>query len=77
MGGGADVFPKELQGAYTSLIDKMMRISYDWQAYAHIITFLNHLGKYPGQPDAELAERWKNEYPRRTTILDALKRAGY
>lgn len=71
------LFSMELRGAYTSLLDKMMCASCDRQACAHTIAHLRHLGKYPGQADAELTERWKNEYPRRTAMLDELKKAGY
>lgn len=71
------LYPRELRDAYTSLIDKMMRSSFDRQAYAHTIAHLKRLCKYPGRPDAELAERWKNEYPRRTAMLNELKKAGY
>ena len=71
------LYPRELRDAYTALIDELMSSSFDRQAYAHTIAHLKRLCKYPGRPDAELAERWKNEYPRRTAMLDELKKAGY
>lgn len=72
-------FPQRCVAIYKAYLHQAMDIASTRKAYCSIIQTLKKLRKYPeGDATAQaVAEQWKQKYPRRTSMLDELRKAGY
>ena len=72
-------FPKRCMDIYTTHLRHTMRRASNRKAYWSVIQTLKKLRKYPdGEAvSQELADNWKQEYPRRSSMLDELRKAGF
>ena len=70
-------FPEQVQDAYIQCLEAQMRLASNRKQYAATIAYLKKLRADSGQSDRELAERWQAAYPRRRSMLDELRKAGY
>lgn len=70
-------FPERVQDAYIRCMEQQMRLANNRKQYAAIIAYLKKLRKAPGRRDTVLAAQWRAAYPRRRSMLDELKKAGY
>lgn len=69
--------PERMRDAYIRCLEIQMRLASDRKQYAAAIAYLKKLRIYPGSKDSELARRWRRAYPRRRSMLDELRKAGY
>ena len=72
-------FPQRCMNVYIRHLEQAMDRVTNRKAYWSVIQTLKKLRKYPdGQSAAqEIAAYWKRKYPRRTSLLDELKKAGF
>ena len=70
-------FPEQVQDAYIQCLEAQMRLASNRKQYAATIAYLKKLRADSDQSDRELAERWRAAYPRRRSMLDELRKAGY
>ena len=72
-------FAKRCMNVYVTHLHQAMRRASNRKAYWSVIQTLKKLRKYPdGKAVAqELADSWKQEYPRRSSMLDELRKAGF
>ena len=72
-------YAPELLQLYLKLYNRQMASAGSRSAYRDLIKGLKHLRTYPGGADAvhALTMRWRQQYPRRTAMLDELNKAGY
>lgn len=69
-------FPERVQAAYYQCLDGQMRLASNRKQYAAAIAYLKKL-RSPEGMDRTLAESWRTAYPRRRSMLEELKKAGY
>jgi hypothetical protein len=71
------VFPERVRDLLLKQVDQQMRYASERKAYATAVRELKHLYGYPDgrARAAELAKTWRNDYPRRTAMLEELKKA--
>lgn len=64
---------------YVDRATMLMRAANNRKSYAEAAGTLAHLAQLPGgKPEAEeLAQTWREKYPRRSALLDELSRAGF
>ena len=74
-----DSFAHRCREVYIAHLTAAMERASNRKAYWSVIQTLKKLRKYPdGDGMAQtLANRWKQRYPRRTSMLDELKKAGF
>ncbi len=72
-------FPLRCAAVYQTYLHQAMDQASNRKAYWSVIQVLKKLKKYPeGNAKAqEVAEQWKLTYPRRTSMLDELRKAGF
>lgn len=72
-------FPKRCVAVYQTYLHRAMDQASNRKAYWSVIHTLKKLKKYPdGKPAAQgIADLWKQKYPRRTSMLDELKKSGF
>lgn len=72
-------FSDRFNGLYTDLLRIRAQACSNRKAYWSLMQDLKHLASYPGGSALalELASEWKNLYPRRSAMLDELKKAGF
>jgi len=72
-------FPKRCVAVYQTYLHRAMDQASNRKAYWSVIHTLKKMKKYPdGKPVAQgIADLWKQKYPRRTSMLDELKKAGF
>ena len=72
-------YPQRSVAVYEAYLHQAMDRASNRKAYWSVIQTLKKLKKYPdGKLKAQkLAEQWKQRYPRRTSMLDELKKAGF
>lgn len=72
-------FPQRGTALYEAYLYQAMRHASDRKAYRSVIQILKKLKKYPdGKAAAQtIAQSWKETYPRRTSMLDELTKAGF
>ena len=70
-------FPEQVQAAYLRCMERQMELASDRKQYAAVIAYLKKLRTCPGGKDIELVRRWQMTYPRRRSMLDELRKAGY
>lgn len=72
-------FPQRCILIYEAYLYQAMSQASNRKAYWSVIQTLKKLRKYPeGKTAAQaIAEQWKQRYPRRTSMLDELKKAGF
>lgn len=71
------VFPERVLDLLLKQVDQQMRYASERKAYASAVRELKRLYGYPDgrARAAELAKTWRNDYPRRTAMLEELKKA--
>lgn len=72
-------FPQRCIAVYQTYLYQAMDRACNRKAYWLVIQILKKLKKYPdGKVAAQaIAEQWKQTYPRRTSMLDELRKAGF
>ena len=72
-------FAKRCVNVYVTYLHQAMRRASNRKAYWSVIQTLKKLCKYPDGKEVaqELADSWKQEFPRRSSMLDELRKAGY
>lgn len=72
-------FPQRCMHIYKNHLHQAMNQASNRKAYWSVIQTLKKLKKYPdGKAAAQtIADQWKQKYPRRTSLLDELKKAGF
>lgn len=72
-------FPQRCILVYETYLHQAMNRASNRKAYWSVIQTLKKLRKYPeGKTAAQaIAEQWKKKYPRRTSMLDELRKAGF
>ena len=72
-------YPDEILAMNLEYLRKEMRRANNRKQYYTLIQRLKTLRKYPcGKPEAKkLADEWRTAYPRRSSMLDELKKAGF
>lgn len=70
-------FSEEMQAAYTQCMEERMRRASNRSQYDCVIAYLKKLRGGPEGADRKLAEQWRAAYPRRRSMLDELRKAGY
>lgn len=72
-------YPQRSAAIYEAYLHQAMDRVSNRKAYWSVIQTLKKLKKYPdGKVKAQkIAEQWKQSYPRRTSMLDELKKAGF
>ena len=72
-------FPQRCIQVYTVYLHQAMLRAYSRREYRSVIQTLKKLKKYPeGKATAQaIAEQWKQKYPRRTSMVDELRKAGF
>ena len=72
-------FPQRCIAVYRTYLYQAMDRASNRKAYWSVIQILKKLKKYPdGKAAAQaIAEQWKQAYPRRTSMLDELRKAGF
>lgn len=72
-------FPQRCIAVYQTYLYPAMDRASNRKAYWSVIQTLKKLKKYPdGKTAAQvIAEQWKKVYPRRTSMLDELRKAGF
>ena len=72
-------FSKRCMNVYATHLHQAMRRASNRKAYWSVIQTLKKLRKYPdGKAAAQkLADSWKQEYPRRSSMLDELRKADF
>lgn len=72
-------FPQRCMHIYENHLHRAMNQASNRKAYWSVIQTLKKLKKYPdGKAAAQtIADQWKQKYPRRTSLLDELKKAGF
>lgn len=72
-------FPQRCIAVYQTYLYQAMARASNRKAYWSVIQILKKLKKYPdGKAAAQaIAEQWKQNYPRRTSMLDELRKAGF
>lgn len=72
-------FPQRCMRMYEVYLHQAMQQASNRKAYWSVIQTLKKLKKYPdGKAAAQsIADQWKQEYPRRTSLLDELNKAGF
>lgn len=73
------LYPKEICQIYSQHIQKEAKTVSDRKRYKHIIEYLKRIKKYPeGEELArKIADAWRNEYSRRSAMMDELTKAGF
>ena len=71
------VYPERVRDLLLKQVDQQMRYASERKAYASAVRELKRLYGYPDgrARAAELAKTWRNDYPRRTAMLEELKKA--
>ena len=78
-----DVLKKEFSQRCIRMYEKNLHLSMQQasnrKAYWSVIQTLKKLNKYPNGTaiSQAIADQWKQQYPRRTSLLDELKKAGF
>ena len=72
-------YPDEILALNLEYLRKEMQRANNRKQYYSLIQRLKTLRKYPcGKPEAKkLADEWRTAYPRRSSMLDELKKAGF
>ena len=72
-------FPQRCAAVYQAYLHQAMDRASNRKAYWSVIQVLKKLKKYPdGKVTVQaIAEQWKQTYPRRTSMLDELRKAGF
>lgn len=72
-------FPKRCITVYQTYLHRAMERASNRKAYWSVIQVLKKLKNYPeGKATAQtMAEQWKQTYPRRISMLDELRKAGF
>lgn len=72
-------FPQRCANLLIRNLESAMKRAYDRNAYQSLMQMLKKLLKYPdGQSTAQqIADAWKREYPRRSALLDEMRKAGF
>lgn len=72
-------FPQRCVAVYQTYLYQAMDRASNRKAYWSVIQILKKLKKYPeGKTTAQIiADQWKSIYPRRTSMLDELRKAGF
>lgn len=72
-------FPEKTRDALLAKIDVEMKCAATRGNYYTVITYLKKVRKYPNGKELaqKLANNWKIRYPRRTAMLDELKKAKF
>lgn len=72
-------FPQRCMAVYDTHLHQAMSRASNRKSYWSVIQILKKLKKYPdGKASAQaIAELWKQHYPRRTSMLDELRKAGF
>lgn len=71
------VYPERVRDLRLRQLDAQMRQASTRNAYARTAQALKHLCGYPAgrEKAAELAAGWRRDYPRRSAMLEELKKA--
>lgn len=74
-----EAFPLRCMNVYIRHLEQAMSIAANRKAYWSVIQTLKKLRQYPnGKAVAQkIAAGWKQKYPRRSSMLDELKKAGF
>ena len=72
-------FPQRCVAVYQTYLYQAMDCASNRKAYWSVIQILKKLKKHPGgKATAQIiADQWKSIYPRRTSMLDELRKAGF
>lgn len=72
-------FPQRCMRMYENHLHRSMHQASNRKAYWTVIQTLKKLKKYPDGAAASqaIADQWKQQYPRRTSLLDELAKAGF
>ena len=72
-------FPEEVRDIRLSYLRSEMHSASTRSTYAHIISQLKKLRSYPDGKELTqaLANEWKQTYPKRSSMLDELKKAKF
>jgi hypothetical protein len=72
-------YPDEILAINLEYLRREMKSANNRKHYYALIQRLKTLKKYPfGKPESKkLADEWRNTYPRRSSMLDELKKAGF
>lgn len=73
------LFPEQCRNVYITYVRRAMAVASNRKAYWSVVQTLKKLRKYPeGKESAQrTADSWKQDYPRRTAMLDELRKAGF
>lgn len=71
--------PNEVRDAYVQYVKNEAVWTSDRKAYKSLISYLKKIAKYPdGKRMAQnIADCWKQDYKRRTAMMDELRKAGF
>ena len=69
----------EIRDIYADYVRSEMVRASSRNRYNHIIQDLRKIRRYEGGRElaSDIAEKWKKEYPRRSAMLDELRKAGF
>lgn len=69
-------YPERVRNLLLRQLDQQMRQASTRNAYARVAQSLKHLYGYPGgrKMAAELARTWRTDFPRRSAMLEELKK---
>jgi hypothetical protein len=72
-------FPEEMMGAYRPLLEEAMARAGSRKEYTWVIAHLDILDRCPGgeAQTRQLAALWRETYPRRSSMLEEITKAGY
>ncbi len=71
--------PNEVRDMYVQYVKKESTRTSDRKVYKYLMSYLKKITKYPdGKKIArDIADCWKQEYKRRTAMMDELRKAGF
>lgn len=72
-------FPEEIRDLYAQKIEREASAASNRKEYYSLIQYLKKLRKYPGGHGlaTQIAAKWRKEFPRRSAMMDELKKAGF
>lgn len=71
--------PNEVRDMYVQYVKKESTRTSDRKAYKYLMSYLKKITKYPnGKKIAQgIAENWRQDYKRRSAMMDELRKAGF
>ena len=72
-------FPHEIRDMYADYVRNAIGNTYNRKQYRYLVTDLRKMRRYDGGKElaVAIAETWKQEYKRRSALMDELRKAGF